>query len=261
MEQKTNEQWRTVKDFPLYEVSNQGRVRSNVFGKEKILKPATSKLGYKTVSLTKEKGTSVSYTKQVHRLVAEVFIPNPEEKTHIDHIDTNPSNNCVENLRWVTPKENSANPITKERVANSNRKRAQEMSKVVLVYDQECNLLSAFSSSADCARKLDLSQGNIACCCNGMLQSYKGYFFSYTPLTKDGKEMKDLMSEEKKARRDEAVKRAQITFRAKHKDELTKNALQYYYDHRERLLKYQRDRYHRLKNEREKLQNIRGTAS
>ena len=56
----------------------------------------------------------------VHRLVAETFVPNPEGKPVVDHIDTNPKNNSVDNLRWVTTQENCMNPLT--RINNSKSK-------------------------------------------------------------------------------------------------------------------------------------------
>ena len=48
----------------------------------------------------------------VHRMVAELFVPNPDDKPFVDHIDTNRHNNRADNLRWVTPSENNKNPIT-----------------------------------------------------------------------------------------------------------------------------------------------------
>lgn len=96
----------------LYQVSDLGNIKSlprnsNVKGNnrktEKLLKPDVGKHGYKRVSLTKDAKTVRFF---IHRLVAEAFIPNPNDKPHINHIDNNPSNNCVNNLEWVTPKEN-----------------------------------------------------------------------------------------------------------------------------------------------------------
>lgn len=74
-------------------------------------------LGYPTVFIPYRKGCSI------HRLVAEAFIPNPENRPAVDHIDGNKTNNRIENLRWVTIKENNNNPNTKYKsVYSSNRK-------------------------------------------------------------------------------------------------------------------------------------------
>lgn len=88
----------------FYQISNKTRVKSFYKGKIRILRQGFNTNGYPTVSLHKN-GKAKTYT--VHRLVAKAFIPNPENKPKIDHIDTNRSNASVENLRWVTSSENS----------------------------------------------------------------------------------------------------------------------------------------------------------
>lgn len=85
-----------------WEVSNQGGFRCN--GKEK--KPYISN-GSPYLKIA---------GKNAHRIVAEAFIPNPENKPCIDHINGDKTDNRVENLRWVTYKENNNNPITKDRL-------------------------------------------------------------------------------------------------------------------------------------------------
>ena len=90
------EEWKSIKDYEgLYEVSNMGRVKSLNYrnsGIEKILKLNKSKQGYLRITLNKNGDRK---TFQVHRLVAEAFIPNIDNKPEIDHIDTNKENNCV----------------------------------------------------------------------------------------------------------------------------------------------------------------------
>lgn len=123
------EVWKPISGFEgLYEVSSLGNVKTlereiyNAQGKlhyrrkERLLKVNGSR--YPSVVLCKD---GKIYPKAVHRLVAQAFIPNPENKPFIDHIDTDPYNNRVDNLRWVTQQENCLNPLT--RIHNSESKK------------------------------------------------------------------------------------------------------------------------------------------
>lgn len=94
------EEWKSIKDIPNYDVSNLGRIRNNKT--ERILKPKKIK-GYEYVCL---RNNNKNLCKQVHRIVAKTFIPNPDNKPLVNHKDYNRSNNCVDNLEWVSNSEN-----------------------------------------------------------------------------------------------------------------------------------------------------------
>lgn len=102
--------WKPIKGYEgLYEISNYGRVKSlpKIRGRrltnETILKPRISTQGYIMVGLRKNDKT---FNASVHRLIAEAFIPNPENKKKVNHIDGNKQNNSIDNLEWCTPSEN-----------------------------------------------------------------------------------------------------------------------------------------------------------
>lgn len=116
------EEWKDVVGFEgLYYVSNIGRVASAQFhgvNNFRLMSLFTDSLGYKFVKLRNWK-KKIEISAPVHKLVAEAFLPNPENKPQVDHIDTNPSNNSISNLRWVTVLENQRNPITLSRIRES----------------------------------------------------------------------------------------------------------------------------------------------
>lgn len=93
-----NDEFYEIENEPNYLVSNSGAIFSKITNK--ILKGVVLKTGYVRVVLSNRK------QRCVHRIVAETFISNPEGLPIVNHIDENPQNNCIENLEWVTHKEN-----------------------------------------------------------------------------------------------------------------------------------------------------------
>ena len=90
------EEWRAVPGYEgLYEVSNTGMVRS--LRHNKIMSPNTNRYGYKYINLCKD---GIIKTKTIHRLVAQVFIPNPDNLPEVNHKDEDKTNNSVDNLEW-----------------------------------------------------------------------------------------------------------------------------------------------------------------
>lgn len=173
--ERKNEEWKAIDGYQ-YEVSDMGRVRK--MNSNKCLKGSITRDGYRVMTLTNEMGQRRF---QLHRLVAEAFIPNPEKKPQVDHINCQKLDNSVHNLRWCTPKENANNPITLERVRKARLKRAMEDTNIVYVYNDNLQLVTAYTST-NAVKKDGLSQGNVVRCCMGELKRYKGLIFSYKPL-------------------------------------------------------------------------------
>jgi hypothetical protein len=98
------EEYRIIKDFENYEVSNLGNIRNKTT--KHVLKPSQDRKGYYLIGLSKN---GKGHTRKVHRLVAQAFVPNPEEKPQVDHKDNDRKNNKAENLRWASSCENNWN--------------------------------------------------------------------------------------------------------------------------------------------------------
>lgn len=122
--------WRPIKNYPLYRVSNMGRVKSIVyerglpngltrFRKEHLLRPSTTKDGYKRVTLTKNMYFKKTF--YVHRLVAIAFIPNPLNLPEVNHLSENKGDNRVCNLVWSSKKENLNYGTRNERISQNNK--------------------------------------------------------------------------------------------------------------------------------------------
>lgn len=172
--------WKDYKDYEgLYQASNLGRMRSldrwvksksgSVrFYKGRILKPYTDKDGYLLVGLWKN---NKHKTYKVHRLVAETFLPNPDNLPQVNHKDENPLNNNVNNLEWCNSKYNCNFGTRIERIS-------KRRSKTVLQYDLEGNFIKEWQSTRECGRN-GYDQGNVAACCRGELKKYKDFIWKY----------------------------------------------------------------------------------
>ena len=93
--------YKVIHDYPNYEVSTLGNVRN--IGSGRVLRPIKTKNGYLQVNLCKD---GKHFMRYVHRLIASVFIPNPDNKPCVNHIDGDKHNNRVENLEWCSHSEN-----------------------------------------------------------------------------------------------------------------------------------------------------------
>jgi hypothetical protein len=100
------EEWKEITDYPNYKISNLGNVKNK---KGNILALDITR-GHYYIKLYKN---SEGKTKYIHQLLAEAFIPNPENLSLIDHIDRNPLNNSLDNLRWADKSINSLNRVSK----------------------------------------------------------------------------------------------------------------------------------------------------
>ena len=163
------EYWKPVVGYEgLYEVSNWGRVKSIRFGKERILKPGTCGRGYLFVNLCKNGKVKLYY---VHRLVAESFIPNPNNYPIINHKDENKTNNSVGNLEWCSYRYNNT-------YGTRTEKCSKKMSKPILQYTLDGVLVREWESIAECGRN-GFNSECVCMCCKGKIKTHKKYIWKY----------------------------------------------------------------------------------
>lgn len=149
---------RDIKGYEgLYAVTSCGKVWS--YRRKKFLSPYDNRFGYLYVSLWRD---GVRKQRRIHKLVAEAYIDNPEGKTEVDHIDKDRSNNCVNNLRWVSSAENKANAQFAGKSKCFSRVRCVETGVI-------------YKSCADAARSLDINRYTINCMLLGKQKTAGGY--------------------------------------------------------------------------------------
>ena len=150
-----------------YEIWSDGTVWSLI--SNKALKPRLTKNGYARVHL---KSSLTDY--YIHRLVAEAFLDNPNNLSQVNHKDENKLNNCVDNLEWMSIKDNT-------NYGTRNLKASITNGYIVQMCDMNNHsiVLQEFHSGREAQRKTDINQSNISKCCRGIVSQAGGYFWKY----------------------------------------------------------------------------------
>jgi len=168
--------WKDIKGFEgYYQISNHGRIKSFKRAKNgRVLSVKNGNGWYLTTNLF---ANGKRVTARIHRLVAEHFIPNPEGKPHINHKDGNKQNNRVNNLEWVTPKENSLHAV----------KNNPDMIKGMVYYNKYIKPALPKERRKELAKHL--KNCNLTTICNPVLQyTLNGKFIAEYPNAKEAEE-------------------------------------------------------------------------
>ena len=155
---KEGEEWKLIEGTEDFYISNLGRVRRN----DKLKKIQVDIEGYCRVHIGDKK-------KRLHRLVAEAFVPNPDNLPMVDHIDNNKQNCAASNLQWCTAKTNTA------KAARDGLMSRQRPSIVFAISPEDQGIL--YKNQSECATDLDISVKNINKTLNGKQLTAKNYKF------------------------------------------------------------------------------------
>jgi len=176
-------EWKTIANHPEYEINRNGVVRTK--SNKRVIKQRINNTGYYTVFLS----FSNRRKEFVHRLLAIAFIPNPQNKPCVNHIDNDRTNNDLSNLEWVTKQENTdwmikqgRNKRTKEWLQRLHDTQADKFYKAVIATHIETGEVTEFKS-VNSVREKGFYPGNVCSCCQkkyGVLKNvYRGYAWSY----------------------------------------------------------------------------------
>jgi hypothetical protein len=164
-----------IEGYPQYKITEDGEVWSYQKNTPRPLKPGVSKLGYKLVCLGRNN------PKTLHRLLAKTFIPNPENKPCVNHIDGNKLNNNLSNLEWVSYSENNKHAFkTGLRIPSPSYGGKHGCANPVIQYDLAGNELNRFSCIVDAEKHLGIAKSNISAVCRGKHKSCLGFKWKYS---------------------------------------------------------------------------------
>lgn len=174
-----NEVWKDIDNWEgIYQISNYGRLKSFKQSENgKILKITNKPNSYLSVVLCKQyEGKITRESWKLHRLVAKAFLKNPNNLPEVNHIDFNKHNNEVDNLEWVSKKENTKHAIKgKPQIINhlieynKNRK-----PKSVMQYDKDMNCIGIFKSASEAQKLTGICSRNILQVCSKTPFNNKG---------------------------------------------------------------------------------------
>ena len=207
--------WKDVNNVPgipdgKYEVSSEWQVKIKV--KKRCLKPFKCRR-YMLVKLCH---FEVQKTISVHRLVASAFIPNPQNKPEVNHIDGNPANNCVENLEWVTKEENMAHAARTGLMPKGKKFGKSCRAKAVAAYTLEGDLLYVFSSGSEAVYAVSTGKSykptKVLAVCRGRRETAYGFQWRY--VTDKGVETKISAATMTTNRRAQIERKDKDTFRS-----------------------------------------------
>jgi len=189
------EMWKDIKEYEgLYQISNMGNVKSlekfhftysgGYIRKESILSGGLDRKGYKMVILVKNK---ISYTKKIHRLVALHFIPNPENKNEVNHIDGCKTNNDISNLEWNTRQENVEHSVRMGLINKGNKHHFfnkfgvnHPKSKIIYQYELDLTFVKKWNSISDIKKEYpNLNCSSISQCASGKIKKSGGYIWKW----------------------------------------------------------------------------------
>jgi len=164
----------------LYQVSNLGNVRSYYKDKEgKILSAGLKPEGYKYVNLHSDKNKNF----YIHRLVALAFIPNPQNKTQVNHINGIKNDNRLDNLEWATSSENRlhAYKIGLQKGQSINQKKGADnpRSRPVVKLNINGEFIQNYAGVCEAARQIGGHQANISACCKGKTKTAYSFKWQY----------------------------------------------------------------------------------